>query len=313
MRALITGVSGFVGQHLTAHLLECGDDVSGACNAGKKNLNLPCFDLDVTDQKSTDALVAQLKPEVIYHLAGIAFVPEAEENFEKTLRVNVLGVHNIIRSVEKLKLGSRIIVVSSGEIYGRISPSDLPLTELTPIRPAHSYSLSKSMAELVVMRYAASGLSRPCIVRPFNHIGPGQDDRFVVSTFARQLARIALGKADKIVKVGNLAARRDFTDVRDIVRGYRLIGQGQGSGDLYQLCSGKAISIQAILDMLIEISALQVKIEQDPARMRPAEVPEIRGSYVKAENELGWRPSISLRQSLEDTYRYWLELDNHTT
>lgn len=304
MRVLVTGAGGFVGRYLIEHLVAAGDKIIASDRNGNVQYQygeqVENCSLDVADADRCSEVISRFQPEVIYHLAGIAFVPEAENNFDRALLVNVGGTNNIIRAVHLLQLGCTVVVVSSAEVYGRIQSGELPISETCPLRPANNYSLSKVMAELVAARYEQFNYVRPLIMRPFNHVGPGQDNRFVVSSFAQQLARIAAGKSAPLIRVGNLDAERDFSDVRDIVRAYRLAAL-HGSGT-YNLCSGKAVSIQWILDTLISIAGVDVEIKRDPARMRPSEVPRLYGSYAKAEKELGWRPEIALRQTLEATY-----------
>lgn len=305
MRALVTGACGFVGGYLVPHLQASGDEVLGTVlpEAAARTYPFPVVPLDVTDSVAVFETIYSFKPDVIYHLAGMAFVPEAEENFVRALNINVGAVSHIFRACHLLDNKAKVLVVSSADMYGRIRPEDLPLTEETPVRPASNYGLSKAMAELVPERYTQFGQVQAVIARPFNHIGPGQNDRFVASNFARQLALIALGKAPPVLRVGDLGARRDFSDVRDIVAGYRLAAtKGRG---LYTFCSGRAVSIRTILDTLIQVSGVAVSVEIDPERLRQVETPEIYGSYAKAERELGWRPTISLEESLRDIYTKW--------
>lgn len=305
MRALITGACGFVGRYLGSYLLECGDEVLGTVFATPRApLPFPTQTLDVQSAEECSKLLIKYRPEVVYHLAGIAFVPEAEDNFIRALSVNVGGTHNILRACHLLELGTKVVIVSSAEVYGRVRQEDLPITESVKLQPANNYSLSKLMSEMVAPRYEQFGYVRSVVMRPFNHIGPGQDNRFVASSFAYQLARIAKQQIPPVMKVGNLEARRDFLDVRDVVRAYRAAAvKGQG---VYNLASGRAIPIQEILDSLISISGLNVSIERDPNRMRAAEVAEVRGSYEKAKRELGWEPKYPLRETLEAVYRDWL-------
>jgi GDP-4-dehydro-6-deoxy-D-mannose reductase len=250
-------------------------------------------------------LLQRVEPDVVYHLAGIAFVPEAESNFDKTLQVNVGGTAHIARYCSLLESKPALLFISSAEVYGHVQPHELPTREENPLRPANNYSLSKRMAELVVERYGRQGGFRYAIARPFNHIGPRQDPRFVTSNFALQLARVARGLTPPVLEVGNLEARRDFSDVRDIVRGYRRIATGHEG--VFNLGSGRSVSIQEILDTLIEISGCKVKIRQDPERMRGPEVAELYGSIDRVRDVCGWTPEIPLRTSLEDIYRYWLD------
>lgn len=304
MRALVVGACGFVGRHLCRYLESSGDEVIGTVFSESSGLTCETLSLDITDQIRCAELIRDCKPEVIYNLAGISFVPEAENDFSKTLQVNVGGPHNIFRAAHLLQADVTVVLISSAEVYGKILPNDLPLTEETPCRPANNYSLSKLMSEHVVNRYVQFGAVKGVIMRPFNHIGIGQDERFVVSSFASQLAAIAKGKSKPVIRVGNLEARRDFCDVRDVVRAYRLAAEKREG--LYNVSSGRSYRIADLLQWLMNISELEVKIEQDPARMRPSEVPEIRGSYERARTELGWEPEFDIRNTLEEIYRSYL-------
>lgn len=306
MHALVIGAGGFVGRYLVDHLRQCGDDVVGTTNLASRSEGGEAFQpLDITNGPEVGALIQRVKPDVVYHLAGIAFVPEAESNFEKTLQVNVAGTANVARYCSLLDSIPALLFVSSAEVYGHVQPSELPIREGNPLRPANNYSLSKRMAELVVERYGRQGGVRYAIVRPFNHIGPRQDPRFVASNFALQLARVARGVTPPVLEVGNLEARRDFSDVRDIVRGYRQIATAHQG--FFNLGSGRAVSIQELLNTLIDISGCKVEIRQDPQRMRGPEVHELYGSIDLAKEVCGWTPDIPLRKSLEDTYRYWFD------
>lgn len=307
MRALVIGAAGFVGRYLTRYLLDEGDEVFGTSIDGTVPGLGPRHSLllDITSPDNCADVIQMVRPEVVYHLAGIAFVPEAETDFARTLNVNVAGTANVVRQCHLLNEGISLLFVSSAEVYGHVPAHGLPIREETELRPANNYSLSKRMAELVVERYGRTGSLRPTIARPFNHIGPGQDDRFVASNFARQLASIALRRSPPMLEVGNLEARRDFSDVRDIVKAYRRIAQ-TGVG-VYNLGSGTPRSINSLLDTLIAVSGLQVEIRQDPSRMRGPEVMELYASTDKAWRECGWKPSIPFERSLEDVYRYWYD------
>lgn len=306
MRALVFGAGGFVGQHLVKHLVDHGDDVYMTVMPGDRlPLTNKHFSVDVTDSRAVREVFQTVKPEVVYHLAGIAFVPEAENDFDKALRVNVAGTGNVARQAHLLASDVSILYVSSAEVYGAVSADALPVTERTPIRPANNYSLSKYMGELVVERYARARTVSCSIARPFNHIGPGQNYRFVTANFALQLAKIAHGHATPVLRVGNLEARRDFCDVRDIVRAYRLLTASRGG--VYNLGSGRAHSIQHILDTLISLSGVDVQVERDPERMRGPEIAELYTDCGHIFRECGWSPQISLEQSLADIYEYWFD------
>jgi len=328
MRALITGASGFVGAHLVRHLLECGDDVVatyfpqppdayvlGMCGGSPPlaTQNNSAFTadaprvgslsweyLDTSELESCAKLISSAAPEVIYHLAGMSFVPEAERDFLGALKSNVVGLDNILRIAHQIQRKIRVVFVSSADVYGQVSRDLLPARETTPTHPVNAYSVSKLMAELVADRWTRLGNLEVVVMRPFNHIGPGQNVRFMAASFARQLALIWKGRDEPRIMVGNLSARKDFTDVRDVVRAYRRAAE-KGHG-LYVISSVKSLAVQEILDGLINISGIPVKVECDPARMRSIEPTELYGSYAKAESELGWKPEFTLRQTLADIY-----------
>jgi GDP-4-dehydro-6-deoxy-D-mannose reductase len=308
MRALVLGAGGFVGRHLVRHLIDNSDEV--ACGVLSPDDGVAgCLNViaDITIADTIRDAVDQFNPEVVYLLAGMAFVPEAEKNLESAIRVNVLGAANVARiCAEKLPSDGALVFASSAEVYGAISATDLPITEETPVRPANNYSLSKRMGELAVERYCRPRSDmRHVIVRPFNHIGAGQDARFVSADFARQLAMIAHGLHEPIISVGNLEAKRDFSDVRDVVRAYRLLAEG-GSG-IFNVGSGACVSINDILANLVAISGLNVSIQKDPTRMRPSEVPEIYGTTAKIAKACGWKVQIPLRETLQELYDFWYE------
>jgi GDP-4-dehydro-6-deoxy-D-mannose reductase len=311
MRALVTGACGFVGNYLIGHLLEQGDTVLGTIlrerddRAPLDTTGAQYERLDLRDRERVAAAIEAFDPEVVYHLAGLSFVPEAEEHFDLALLTNVGCTEILLRALAKRSTPATFVFVSSAEVYGKITPADLPLTEGTHPRPANNYSLTKLMSEHVVERFAREGRVRTVIARPFNHTGPGQGMRFVVSSFAYQLALVAKGKMPPVLEVGNLDPKRDFSDVRDIVRAYRLAAT-HGSGT-FNFGSGRAVAVQEVLDRLLRVSGLSVDIRVDPRRVRPVEVPELFGSYAAAERAFGWRPEIPLEQTLEDVYRYWYD------
>ena len=307
MKALVTGASGFVGLHLISHLQEKGDEVLAAYFPEKGHEpGCQWVELNVCDSEACSRVISSCQPDVVYHLAGVAFGPDAEKNFSQALSINAGGTFNIYKAAADSGRAIKIVLVSSGEIYGRISEKELPITESTSIKPANSYALSKLMSEQVPLRFLASQNLKSVIMRPFNHFGPGQRGEFVISSFARQLAMISTGQQAPVMEVGNLEARRDFSHVSDVVRAYRLAAlNGQG---VYNLCAGVSVSVQSLLDHLIEISGVKVEVRRDPARMRAAEVPLVSASCEKARIELGWQPEHNdLRSSLAEVYRYWLE------
>jgi len=301
VRILITGATGFVGRHLWDHLQQSQPD---AVLHGTTFMNAPqssaYTEIDLKDAAAVLALLDQLRPQAIYHLAGQAFVPRSFSNPWETLENNIRGQVNLLQACHELKLECRVLIVSSAEIYGRISPTDLPLQESAPLQPVNPYSVSKATQDLMALQYhLCYGL--PIVrARPFNHIGPGQSEHFVATAFAMQIARIENGLQEPIIRVGNLSAERDFTDVRDIVRAYHLLMEHGQPGEAYNIASGKAYSAQTLLNTLLSYSSVQVAIEQDEARLRPVDTPLIIGDYRKLHAITAWQPHMSFEDTLRD-------------
>lgn len=306
MRALVTGAAGFVGAHLVDHLLAQGDEVVGGVFGTGPAPRCPTVSLDVTDLQTCRRVLGEVQPDAIYHLAGIASPLSVSQNVSASLEVNVGGVHAILTAAAELSSPPQVLVVSSGEVYGRAGCSGVPITEESAPEPWNDYALSKVMAEEVAHFFDRRGSVPVVIARPFNHTGPGQSDSFVVAAFAHQLAAIRSGKQPPVLRVGNLAARRDFTDVRDVVRAYRLL-IAQGEAGIFNVASGRAISIREVLDTLVQESGLTIHVEQDPARMRPAEVAEVVGSFDKLRNATGWQPLIPIEETVRSVYQWWVE------
>lgn len=317
MKCLVTGAGGFVGGHLCKALLARGHEVTAAIFPGATaELDCERVSLDVTSQENCLAVVSQLKPERVYHLAGIAFIPEVEKDFEKGARVNGLGVFNLLNALSRNDSECRVMLASSAEVYGKVKESDVPLNEKSPVRLDTHYALSKIIAENVMHRFCRPGSAlQGVIARSFNHIGPGQNDRFAASSFARQLARMKLGKEKPVLKRGNLSAKRDMTDVRDIVRGYVAalehgqLEEGQGT---YNFASGEVIVIEAMLQKLIAISGVSPEVQEDPSRMRASDVPILHGDPSLAFETFGWKAEIPLEQSLQDCFDWWVEQESRS-
>lgn len=311
MRALVTGACGFVGGYLVRYLQESKDEVFATYLVKPSSGLDGCQSahLDICDPKQCADAVAAYRPEVIYHLAGLSFPPDAEKDFGRALAINVGGTFNVLNAAQQLGPTAKVVLISSAQVYGKSSAQLLPLRESAPLNPADNYSLSKVLTETTALRFSDKKYFSTIIMRPFNHIGAGQRQDFAVSNFAFQLAQIANGLKEPVLKVGNLAAKRDFTDVRDIVRGYRLAAE-KGKG-IYNLCSGVPVSMQEILERLIRISGLKVTLEQDASRMRASDTPELYGSADKAKEELGWTMRYDLDASLRHTYEHWLKFKDH--
>lgn len=321
MRALITGGTGFVGRHLAKYLVSCGDDVAVTCLPSKAerptgsgddtDVPLPrqtqTLVLDVTDRKAVSEVVALLRPDAIYHLAARTFVPEGESEPTLFYQTNLQGTLNLLDAVQEHSKETRVLFVSSAEVYGEPRTAGQALTELSELRPASTYGVTKAAAELACFKYFGRNGLHIVRIRPFPHIGPGQSPVFAISGFAKQIAEIKLGKSDPAIKVGNLEARRDYTDVLDIVRGYREALENGKPGEVYNLCSGGSIGIGEMLQMLIARSGVEAEISIDPSRVRPVDVPELYGSFQKAQKDFGWRPRVEREASLDALLAYWIE------
>ncbi len=305
MRVLITGAGGFVGNHLAAHLSQAVANVQlfGATLFKSETIHPAISDnrlIDLKDYAQVRDLLADCRPDAVYHLAAQAFVPRSFEAPWETLENNILSQLNITRACLELNLRPRILIVSSAEIYGQVSADQLPLDENCAIRPTNPYSVSKVAQDMLGLQYHLSHGLPIMRARPFNHIGPGQNGRFVAPAFAMQIANIEEGRRRAVINVGNLTAKRDFTDVRDIVRAYRLIIEKGRPGEAYNVASGMAYSIRRLLDILLGLSEIDIEVQVDPARLRPVDVPEIRGDSAKLRRDTGWQPSLTFEETLKD-------------
>ena len=305
MRVLITGAGGFVGRHLSAHLGRAQPDarLTGTTLFPSETVHEAIADQRLIDLKCFDqarSLLASCRPTAIYHLAAQAFVPRSFEDPWETLENNIRAQLNIISACLELDIRPRMLVISSAEIYGAVEPGLLPMNEEAAIRPTNPYSVSKVAQDMLALQYHLSHDLPIMRARPFNHIGPGQNDRFVAPAFARQIAAIEEGQQDAVIYVGNLAAKRDFTDVRDIVRAYHLIVERGKPGEAYNIASGVAHSIGHLLNTLLGLTEIEIEIREDPARLRPVDVPEIRGDAGKLRRDTGWKPELTFEETLRD-------------
>lgn len=309
MRVLITGAAGFVGRHLTALLARNRDwELFGVeSRPGASIPDLRMVVCDLRDEALTRSLVRDCRPDYIFHLAAQANVPIAVASPSDTLINNAVAQINVLEACRAASLDPVILVVSSAEVYGAAAPEDLPLTQQQPFRPTNPYAVSKVAQDMLGLQYFLSYGMRIIRVRPFNHIGPGQSDHFVVSSFARQIAEIEAGLAEPVVRVGNLDAQRDFLDVRDVVRSYELVTRPEFAGEVFNVASGIPRSIRSILDGLVTLSSAEIAIQEDPARLRPSDVPVLIGDAGKLIRRTGWRPEIPIEQSLADTLDFWRE------
>lgn len=290
MRALVTGATGFVGRHLVAHLAAAGDDVS-------------ISEAEITDPGALEADFGGDRPDAVYHLAAQADVQTSFADPAATLRINVEGTLNVLEAARRAGAG-RVVVISSADVYGRVAPEGLPVDESSAMLPVTPYGASKAAAEMVCLQ---AGLGRGLDViraRAFNHLGPGQSDRFVAAALA---SRVAANERDgsEAVRVGNLQARRDFTDVRDVVRAYRLLAISGQAGEAYNVCSGAARAISELAEALIARARHPMRLEADGELLRPVDVAEVSGDPSKLHSATGWRPEVPLEQTLDDLLDYW--------
>lgn len=308
MRTLVTGANGFAGQHLVQALVEEGCEVFAA--AGPARVDGYHLQLDITNSESIARCIEQSKPDVIFHLAGQAFVPTAIAHPLETYDVNAMGTFRLLEAVQKYsgraKQMPTIVLASSASVYGRVAEDSNPLREDYPISPVDPYGASKAAAECACVAAWLSYGVKTIIARSFNHIGPQQDRRFVVPSFAAQLARIKCKVDSPVMFVGNLDAERDFLDVRDAVRGYATIARSGKPGEIYNICSGVPVGVKSILRSLIQISQTAVEVREDPAKLRPVDVRRFYGDNGKL-RALGWKPTFTLERSLNEIFAGALE------
>ncbi|MBR3537063.1 MAG: GDP-mannose 4,6-dehydratase [Oscillospiraceae bacterium] len=311
MKALIIGAAGFVGGHLIRHLAcECGAEVAATKLPHEKleTEQADIYDLDILDTCAVSALVKEIKPDQIYHLAAQSSVKVSWEKPQLTADINVKGTINVLEAVRASGCTPRILLVGSGEEYGYLKPDEIPVREDTLLRAGNIYAATKACQGMLGEIYARAYGMDIVMVRAFNHIGPGQSEIFVVSDFCRQAVMIEKGLREPVISVGNLAAERDFTDVRDIVRAYSALMKSGGKGGTYNVGSGRARSIQSILEMILSKTSAQIEVRQDSARMRPSDVPVIAADIAKLKKDTGWEPVITIGDTIDDIMNYWRKI-----
>jgi GDP-4-dehydro-6-deoxy-D-mannose reductase len=313
LKALITGISGFVGSHLAEHLLDTTDwEVAGTVFGPYGNIANLCGQLELypAELSRLDVMtfiLEQARPDIIFHLAAQPLVSASRRDPWGTLETNIRMQLNVLEGVAQVKPDCRVLVVGSSEEYGLVSPQDLPVDEDTPLRPLSPYALSKVAQDLMGLQYHLTHKLYVVRVRPFNHIGPRQRVGFVAPDFASQIAAVEQDQQAPTIEVGNLAARRDFCDVRDVVRAYSLlITQGE-PGQVYNIGAGQSHSIQELLDTLLTMSRVPIEVRQDPDLMRPSDMPDIVCDTTRIRQLTGWQATIPFEQSLQDILHYWRE------
>jgi GDP-4-dehydro-6-deoxy-D-mannose reductase len=290
MRALLTGGHGFVARWLREHLEAEGDEIVGAADS----------EVDVTDGEALRSWIADAAPDAIYHLAALTHVGESWDAPAETFRVNAIGTVLVLEAARATAAKQpTVLVVSSAEVYGTVSPDQMPITEDLPPRPVTPYAASKVAAELVALQ-AHLGYGSPVVTtRAFNHVGPGQNPSFLVPALAQRIVEAETTGANTI-RIGNLSARRDMTDVRDVVRAYRALVVAGEPGETYNVCSGRDVAVEDIARRLVELSGLDLELVVDPELVRPVEVPVMRGDPGKITRRTGWTPEIPLDDTLRD-------------
>lgn len=308
MKALVIGGGGFVGPYLVNHLHnDLGYEVS-VTKTVKEQLNLPnvrIYDCDILDKSQISQVLEAVRPDYIFHLAAQSSVSMSWKNPALTIDVNVKGSINVLDAVRELDYKPRMLMIGSGEEYGHIKQRECPIVEDTVLRPGNIYAATKSCQNMLGSIYASAYDCDVMMVRAFNHIGPNQTPLFVVADFCKQVAEIEKGEKEPVMYVGNLSAKRDFTDVRDVVRAYALLVKQGKKGETYNVGTGHALAIQEILDSIIAMSSKKIEVKVDPAKLRPVDVPIIEPDISKIKACTGWTPQISLNQTLQETLDYW--------
>ncbi len=316
-KVLITGITGFAGQYLAETLIDSSSaELHGTYHSedsvnrlGELKNKINSYQVDLTNKDQVENLISQVEPDEIYNLAAQTSPSQSIKDPTGTLLTNTLSELYLFDAIKNsANPHMRILAVSSAEIYGAIDPSDLPVDEDTPFRPITPYAVSKITQDYLALQYFLAHKLQIIRVRPFNHFGPRQQPKFVVPMFAKQIAEIEKGRQEPLMKVGNLRARKDFTDVRDVVKAYSLLMEKGTPGEVYNVGSGKSVEIQQILDILIGLSDKKIIAERDDDLYREAETADSYCNYQKLKDLTGWEPRIPLETTLKDTLDYFREL-----
>lgn len=316
MKVLITGITGFAGSHLAEYILADHPEVEvyGIVRWRSRLDNIVSFqekiyllEADLKDPVSLRTVLAHVQPDWIFHLAAQSFVPTSWKCPSETFAINVIGQINLFEAILSLKQNPKIHIAGSSEEYGQVYENEIPMKETNPLRPLSPYAVSKVAQDLLAYQYFRSYGLRTVRTRGFNHTGPRRGEVFVTSTLAKQIAAIEKGKKEPVIRVGNLDAKRDFTDVRDMVRAYWLALEKGEEGEVYNIGSGKAYTIKEVLAILLSLSRVDVKVEVDPSRLRPSDVPILLADASKFQKLTHWTPRIPFEQTLRDLLDYWRE------
>jgi len=315
-RALITGITGFVGSHMAEYLLETQPDVEvyGTARWRSRRDNIEHIahrihltECDMNDANSVRTMIENTRPDYVFHLAAQSFVPTSWHAPTDTLTTNIMGQLNLFEAVRLAGIDPVIQIAGSSEEYGLVLPDEVPIKETNPLRPLSPYAVSKVTQDMLAWQYSYAYDLKVIRTRAFNHSGPRRGDVFVESNFAHQVVQIELGLMPPVLKVGNLEAKRDYTDVRDVVRAYWLAVTRAQPGEVYNIATGKSWAIQQVLDMLLAQAKVPIRVEQDPARLRPSDVLILEGDATRFREATGWEPTIPFEQTLQDILAYWRE------
>ncbi len=316
MNVLITGITGFAGSHLAEYILaeHPGARVHGLIRWRSRMDNIAhlagrveLHEADLKDIVSLKKALAAARPDKIFHLAAQSFVPTSWRLPAETFQINSIGQLNLFEALLDLKLNPRIQIAGSSEEYGMVFADEVPMKETNPLRPLSPYAVSKVAQDLLGYQYFKSYGLRAIRTRGFNHTGPRRGDVFVTSNFAKQLAQIEKGLREPVIQVGNLDAKRDFTDVRDMVKAYWLATEKGEDGDVYNVGTGGTISMHQLLDMLLGLTKVKVQVKVDPERLRPSDVQILQADPAKFCRQTGWAPVIPFEKTLRDLLDYWRE------
>lgn len=292
-RTLVTGDTGFVGQHALATW------------PGAVGLSALAPKTDIRNKAELVTCLRTLQPQAVVHLAALSFVPDSFRSPEATFEVNFLGTLRLLEALAETGFTGRFLFVGTGDAYGLVPVDTLPITEERPLRPRSPYAVSKAAAEALCFQWSQTGPFEVLMARPFNHIGAGQAPHFAISDFARQIAEIGAGKHPPALQVGDIDVTRDFTDVDDVLRAYKLLLAHGHNGEVYNVCSGRERSVRSLLESLLTLTGIEAEIVRDPARLRPADQPRVCGSHEKLTRHTGWQADVPMDETLLNLYRYW--------
>ena len=296
-RLMVTGLDGFVGRHVKRAVESSRD--------GRFQLVEPRSAIELTEPATLKQAIEETRPDCVLHLAAQSFIPESVANPRATYEVNFFGTLNLLQALNSFGFGGRMLYVGSADVYGAVRDEELPIVESYPMCPRTPYGVSKAAAELLCYQWTQEQHFDIVLARPFNHVGAGQGERFVVADFARQITEIKLGRRDPVMRVGAIDVTRDFTDVRDVVQAYLVLLERGNTGEAYNVCSGREYSIREVLEELIRLAGVKCKIIVDNTRLRAVERKRNCGSFEKLANRTGWNPRITLTESLRDVLAYW--------